>query len=235
MGNQHCKIWIVSQFARKEIQFTSSGSHTVRWAYVKDVSDSDGEDCVWLSGVTWMSAAVSDPIPELSSTATAAEVAAALAGSTDAKLAMNIKTAAEYAAYRTWALGLTGVTLEQVKASPNAWLSFALGCESLIATAPVAGDVVIDSFESSSTDGVFEFAVKIDGIEVGEDALEANIRKVFGIEGAEKLASDGAGFSPDNVEVNAVVAENGNVKFTVTAKVENGEKPDSFFFRVKMK
>ena len=41
------------------------------------------------------------------------------------------------------------------------------------------------------------------------------------IEGAEKLVSGGVGelgvgFSPDNVEVNASVPENGNVKFTVT-------------------
>ena len=35
-----------------------------------------------------------------------------------------------------------------------------------------------------------------------------NIGKVFDIEGAEKLVSGGAGFSPDNVEVNAVVPEN---------------------------
>ena len=69
-----------------------------------------------------------------------------------------------------------------------------------------------------------------------------NIRKVFDIEGAEKLASGGAGFSSDNVEVNAAMPENDNVKFTVTPKVGNGEggmgngeKPNSFFFRVKMK
>ena len=60
------------------------------------------------------------------------------------------------------------------------------------------------------------------------------------IEGAEKLVSGGVGelgvgFNPENVEVNAAVPENGNVKFTVTPKMENGEKPDSFFFRVKMK
>lgn len=60
-----------------------------------------------------MPAAVSDPIPELSATATASEVVTALEGSADAKLAANITTAAEYAAYRTWALGLEGVTLEQ--------------------------------------------------------------------------------------------------------------------------
>ena len=41
--------------------------------------------------------------------------------------------------------------------------------------------------------------------------------------------------SSDNVEVNVVVLENVNVKFTVTLKAGNGEKPESFFFRVKMK
>ena len=74
-------------------------------------------------------------------------------------------------------------------------------------------------------------------MEVGKDALEANIRKVFDIEGAEKLASDGAGFRPDNVEVNAAAPENGNVKFTVTPKGggEGTRRPTSFFFCVKMK
>ena len=178
-----------------------------------------------------------DPIPELSAAATSAEVVAALEGSADAKLATNIKTAAEYAAYRTWALGLVGVTPEQVKSSPNTWLSFALDMDALIAAAPKEGEIVIDTFESAATDGTFEFTVKIDCITVGDNALEANIRKVFNIEGAEKLASGGAGFSPDNVEVNAVVAENGNVKFTVTPKggALGTTRPASFFFRVKMK
>ncbi len=48
------------------------------------------------------------------------------------------------------------------------------------------------------------------------------------IEGAEKLVSDGVG------EL-GVASENGNVKFTVTPKMEKDQKPDSFFFRVKMK
>ena len=47
--------------------------------------------------------------------------------------------------------------------------------------------------------------------------------------------SGGAGFSSDNVEVNAAASENGNVKFSVTPKIRNGEKPNLFFFRVKMK
>ena len=176
-----------------------------------------------------------DPIPQLSETSTAEQVTAALEDSDDAKLAANIKTAAEYAAYRTWALGLEGVTREQVKASPNAWLSYAFDMEALLASAPKEGDVVIDTFESTATEGVFEFTVKIDGIAVGDNALEANIKKVFDIEGVEKIGSGGVGFSSDNVEFNAAAPVNGNVKFTVTPKMEKDQKPDSFFFRVKMK
>ena len=60
---------------------------------------------------------------------------------------------------------------------------------------------------------------------------------MFEIEVAEKFVSGGVGelgvgLSSDNVEVNAAVAENGNVKFTITPKVGNGEMPESFFFRV---
>jgi len=32
---------------------SSKGVHTVRWVYVKDESDFEGEDCAWISGVTW--------------------------------------------------------------------------------------------------------------------------------------------------------------------------------------
>ena len=127
------------------------------------------------------------------------------------------------------------MTAQEVKESPNAWLSYALDTDALITAAPKEGDVVIDTFESTATDGAFEFAVKIDGIEVGENALEANIRKVFDIEGAAELDMGNERWDTGNVEVNAAAPENGKVKFTVAPKVEGGEKPNSFFFRVKMK
>ena len=213
------------------IVFDKPGEHTICWTFDKD--DYNGEeypDRAWVSGVTWAPATVQEPIPEVTKDS---EVSAALKGSTDAKLVANITTAAEYAMYRTWAMRLSGATAAEVKASPNAWLSYALGCESLIATAPVAGDVVIDSFESSSTDGAFEFTVKLKDIAVGYGALEDNLKKVFDIEGREKLSS--GEFSSNAVQINAAQADNGNVKFTVTPKVEKDEKPTSFFFKVKMK
>ena len=158
------------------------------------------------------------------------EVAAALVGSADAKLAENITSAAEYAAYREWALGFSGATAGEIKASPYSWLSYALDVNELIATAIKYGDVVIDTVETAATDGAFGFTVKIDGIDVGEGALEANIRKVFDIEGAKDLI-DGT-FSAETVEINAAEPENGKIRFTVTPK---GETPANFFFKVKMK
>ena len=169
-------------------------------------------------------------MPEVSNDAAVATV---VSGFEDGKVAENIKTVTDYAAYRAWAMGLSGVTSETVKASPNAWLSYALNCGSLIASMPKEGDVKIDAFESSSADGAFEFKVKVKNITVGKDALEANIRKVFDVEGCESLGNDS--FSSDAVTIDAAVAEDGKVKFTVVPKKAGGKKPGSFFFRVKMK
>jgi hypothetical protein len=50
-------------------------------------------------------------------------------------------------------VGLANTTPDQVKASPNAWLSYALDVDSLIAVALKKEDVVIGTFESAATDG----------------------------------------------------------------------------------
>ena len=68
-------------------------------------------------------------------------------------------------------------------------------------------------------------------VELG--ALEANICKVFDIEGVEDLAS--GMFSADAAKVNAAAAEGGKVKFTVTPVGTEASRPASFFFKVRMK
>lgn len=176
-----------------------------------------------------------DSIPELPSTATAEDVADALAGSKDTSLVENITSAEMYNNYREWALSVKDSTrvdiagTEAVKASPNAWLSFALDSSFLIANEPVDGDVVIDSFEKGSSDGIFEFTVSIDDIDVGGGAIEENIKKIFEIEGTANLSS---AFSSASVELSAASPENGKVKFTV-APVDKTAK--SFFFKAKMR
>ena len=169
-------------------------------------------------------------IPGLSSTATAAEVTAALEGSADAKLAANITMAAEYAAYRTWALGLEGVTPQQVKDSAYAWLSYALDTDALIAAAPKEGDLTIGRFTQGSSAGVFDITVSISGIAVGDNATAANLEKVFGVEGVGSL--DEGEFKAENVDIEFGKPEGGKVKINATPKDPTAKQ---FFMRVKMK
>ena len=170
-----------------------------------------------------------DPIPELSATSTAEQVAVALEGSADAKLAANIKTAAEYAAYRTWALGLEGVTPEQVKASPNAWLSYALVTDKLIEGEVTESRLKVTSFKLSGENNLFSIKLKIDDVDVGDAATVENLLKIFAIEGTKELSGDS--FSVNNLALDVVQINEGEVEFVVTPR----EKGSSFFFRARMR
>jgi hypothetical protein len=170
-----------------------------------------------------------DPLPALGENATADDVATILGGVADAKLKVNVADAADYANFRAW-LEAKGIDHNDIAKSLFAWLSYALDTAGLVAAGPKEGDVTIDTFEKSATDGAFDFTVKIDGIAVGENALEANIRKVFDVEGAADLGN--GTFSDSAVEINAATPENGKAKFTVTPK---GENTPQFFFKVKLK
>ena len=171
--------------------------------------------------------AVSEPIPEVMKDS---EVATALSGSADAKLAANITTATEYAAYRAWALGLEGVTPQQVKDSAYSWLSYALDTDAPIAAAPKEGDLTIGGFTQGSSAGVFDLSVSISGITVGDNATAANLKKVFDVEGAGSL--DESEFKEENVDIEFGKPEGGEVKIKATPKDPAAKQ---FFMRVKMK
>jgi hypothetical protein len=181
---------------------------------------------------------VLDPLPQLGVNATAAEVAAIINGAADAKLKERVVDYVTYTNFCAWVNG-KGVDHRAAMDSLYSWLSYALDAAGLILVPPKEGDLTIDGF-TPVNDGEIELEVNVKDISVGENATAANLEKVFGVEGAEKLVSDGVGelgvgFSSDNVEVNAAAPKDGNVKFSVTLKMGNGEKPESFFFRVKMK
>lgn len=40
-----------------DLEGEASETHTIRWTYTKEESDEDGEDCAWIDGVVWASAA----------------------------------------------------------------------------------------------------------------------------------------------------------------------------------
>lgn len=168
---------------------------------------------------------VTADIPEI---ADESQIFAALLGSADSRLAANIKSVAEYARYRDWASGLIGVSREEVKKSPNAWLSYALAAPKLITSTPKDGDISIQSFTRAEAEGVFNFTVDIKDIAIGNGAEEANIRKVIEVEGASDLSP--GSFSADSVCVNSANASDGKIKFEV--RPQNGSEK-SFFFKVK--
>lgn len=222
-------------FGTKSFAVTGNGRHTLSWLYVKDEEGKgDGRDCAWLDKVVWTPAP--DPIPELPSTATADEVAAALGGSADTKLSANITDAANYAAYREWALGVKTADgsavagAEAVKNAANAWFSYALNTAALIAAAPKEGDLKIGGFTQGSFAGVFDLSVSISGITVGDNATAANLEKVFGVEGAGSL--DEGEFKEANVDIEFGKPDGGKVKIKVTPKDMTAKQ---FFMRVKMK
>ena len=176
-----------------------------------------------------------DLYPELDANATTEDVANALSGSVDENLAKNITSVEMYNNYREWALSVKNASgdevagVEAVKASTTAWMSFALDQSKLIANEPVEGDVAIASLDAVAADGSFEFTVNIDKIDVGDGAVEENLKKLFKIEGATSLGND-ANFSSENVEIELAEPVNGDVKFKILPK----DSPDSFFIRAKL-
>lgn len=167
-----------------------------------------------------------EPIPELGPDAKLTEVKAALEGSADVKLSENITDAVAYGLYREWALKIGAA---EVKASPNAWISFAVDSAALLAKEPVDEDLKIETFAPSSVVGSFDFMVSIKDMVIGPGATSDNLKKIFALEGAASLDLS---FSSDNIEVDVMVPQNGKVKFTARPALENAT---SFFMRMRTK
>ena len=179
-----------------------------------------------------------DPIPELSPSASASEVAEALSGSADESLVANIVSGEVYVAYHGWVQDVTNTTVASavaIKGSPHAWLSFALGADALIDGELTSDDVKIESFTPSTVDGAFEFVVSVKDVNIGggavaEAILKENLKKVFGLEGAATL--DLGAFSSENIDISFEAPVDGKARFTAKPPAGAGS---SFFMRVKVK
>jgi hypothetical protein len=173
-------------------------------------------------------------IPELRDDDTAETVASAFAGTADAKVLENIKDVQAYNSYQKWAAGVKGATAAEIKAAPNAWLSYALNTTNLVEK-PVAGDLKVESFAPSSLEtGAFTLELSLKDIDIGSgsasaEVMKANLDKVFGIEGATSL--DGTGFSSTNVVYSLGSPVGGKVPVSVRPAVPG---VNSFFMRAKM-
>lgn len=190
------------------------------------------------------------PIPELAITATPAEVAAALSGSVDEDLAVNVTNATQYAAYREWALavkdvdGISVAGAQMVKDSSRAWLSFALGADKLVPDVLTSEDIKIESIKPMGVDGIFALEVSIANVGIGcgvtitdanREAIMENMKKVLDVEGAARL--DESEFSSSNVETTFDIPMDGKVRFRVRRRAGNNATwhvATSFFMRVKV-
>ena len=90
--------------------------------------------------------------------------------------------------------------------------------------------MTIGGFTQGSSVGFFDLTVSISGIAVGDGATAANLKKVFGIEGAGSL--DESEFKAENVDIEFGKPEGGNVKIKAIPKNPAAKQ---FFMRVKMK
>jgi len=192
----------------------------------------------------------SDPIPDLGENPTAEEISNVFekAKAADAKLAENVTNETEYAAFRAWSGivkpaggGETPAGAAGVMAAPNAWVSFALGSETLLEAAPTDEDLTVEAFEpKSGEDGKFDFTVSVKDVEVGgaaqsdaqKERVKENLKAVFGLEGTTSLDDGAKPFSSGNVDITFGVPEDGKVKFTAGPK-DAGAK--TFFMKVRVK
>jgi len=114
-------------------------------------------------------------------------------------------------------------------ASETAWLSYALGQDTLLGKAPTDEDLSVETFEPAAESGKFDFTVSVKDVEVGSEAAKENLKKVFGLEGAATL--EGAAFSSDKVEIEFGTPVGGKVKFTAGPK---DASEGTFFMKVKV-
>ena len=166
-------------------------------------------------------------IPLLDENASTAQIAEVLQVFEDGCLGVNIIDVETYGRFREWALKIGAA---EVRASPNAWASFATDSAALLAKMPTDEDLKVEEFKPSAMAGSFDFTVSVRDVKIGDKASEDNLKKLFGLEGAESL--DSAAFSSENVAVDFREPQDGKLKFSATSAVDNAK---SFFMKVKVK
>ena len=188
----------------------------------------------------------------LTAVASDAEVGNIVANFVDTRIGTHISTVAEYDAFKAW-VNCNNLHQPTVVDSKNAWLSYALGADRLIAKEITSNDVQIVGLDvvgggAMGTSGAmgssrptFVFEVAIDGVNIGggsvaEAVLKENLKKVLGVEGATSLTP--AAFSSDNIDITFDAPVDGKARFTVTRRdgvIAPYQTGNSFFMRVKMK
>ena len=218
----------------------SDGPHTVEWVYVKDEAEFEGEDCAWVDEVVWTPIGA---IPVVADDADAATVNAAVDGVGFAD-AVAVKaaiggSAAEYAAFRTWAESVKGASggsaaagEAAVVASPHAAAAFLLGAERLFANAPTVeieevaiGDGTSGTSGTSGTENRGTMTVAV-AVKDGETAVAVDPEKVAAMFEATGDLGDWNGAAKLTPEVVVEDGDGATMRFKVTPG--DGTAPRAF-------
>ena len=169
---------------QQSLTFDGDGAHTVRWTYATDDWEEPGySDCGWIDGITWSGSgpATSDPIPQLPLDATPEAVTNAIesAGFADSESVMAAigGSAAEYAAFKTWAQSVKGVDgtaaagEAAVVANTNAAAAYLLGAERLFGNLPNV------SFGTMTVDAAAQMSLSV-VVKDGDEAVKCSADKV---------------------------------------------------------
>lgn len=146
----------------------------------------------------------------------------------DLILVSHITNKAEYTEFRDWALD-SGERADALAGSQMAWKSFAMDLSEL-APVPEDGDLKIDEIRSSDVAGSCEILFSLENAEIGQSAVEARLKTIFGVEGTATLGE--GEFSADGVGISLEPTDDGRIRATVTPP--NGTS-NAFFIRVRMK
>ena len=166
-------------------------------------------------------------LPVLPENATTDEIRGAFLSAVDQTLKKNIRDIRTYNSFREWA---TDVGCGKVQSSAFAWMSYALNQGDLLSGMLMDEDLKVEGFKPVPNDARFEFIVDVNDIAIGPEALSANLKTVFGVEGSTTLGANS--FSEDAVDIEFVKSEDGKLRFTAGPKEQDSK---AFFMKMKIK
>ena len=220
----------ITGWMNHSVTFDTAGEHEIVLTYISDgylpVEEDVYAGCMWVDGFVWTP---KEEFPALDASATKEMISQVLSGATDAKLSANIKTVAEYSAFRSWVKGLLGTSQDQVKDSPNAWLSYVLDTGSLIEGAVSDERVKVEELAVGGESGIFDVKLRIADVSIGAGATVANLLRVFAVEGTASLTDED--FSVEKVSVSFGEPDNGTISLVVTPR----EASSAFFVRTRLR
>lgn len=176
-------------------------------------------------------------LPVLLPDATAEQIAAALGEFVDASVTNKVTTWSEYMDFRQWVMtvkdsGGKFVGSDGVRASPYAWVSYALASETLLVKAITEDDLRVTSFvqDTNSVQHMsFDMSAAIKDVTPGASAKPAYLAEIFGVKGDDELKP--SQFSEDDLSTTFSSPVQGELMLNTTVTKDS----DQFFMKMKVR